>query len=158
MERGIMTINRNGVTITGNVWMTDFEIAELFSVTLPAVNSRIKSIYKSGVLSENDTYRYIRLENGNRADAYNMEMITALAFQLNSQPAKVFREWIVRKAVLPQRTHSPIVIQLKVEKQTRGKPQRVVCPLSVFTGLPSCNSLPVSFRCLFLGTGLSHRK
>ena len=51
MERGIMTINRNGVTITGNVWMTDFEIAELFSVTLPAVNSRIKSIYKSGVLS-----------------------------------------------------------------------------------------------------------
>ena len=113
MERGIITINRNGVTITGNVWMTDYEIAELLGVTLVAVNSRIKSIYKSGVLSENDTYRYIRLENGNHADAYNMEMITALAFQLNSQPAKVFREWIVRKAVLPQRTHSPIVIQLK---------------------------------------------
>ena len=105
MERGIITINRNGVTLTGNVWMTDFEIAELFSVTLPAVSSRIKSIYKSGVLTESDTYQYLRLENGNRADAYNMEMITALA--------KVFREWIVRKAVTPQRTHSPIVIQLK---------------------------------------------
>lgn len=113
MERGIITINRNGVTLTGNIWMTDFEIAELFSITLSAVNSRIKSIYKSGILSENDTYQYICLENGNRADAYNMEMITALAFGLNSLPAKLFREWLVRKAVTPARTQPPIVIQLK---------------------------------------------
>lgn len=113
MERGIITINRNGVTLTGNVWMTDYEIADLLGVTLPAVSSRIKSIYKSGVLSENDTYRYIRLENGNRADAYNMEMITALAFQLNSLPAKVFREWLVRKAVTPVRSQPPVFIQLK---------------------------------------------
>lgn len=113
MERGVITINRNGVTSSGNVWMADFEIADLFSVTLSAVNSRINSIYKSGVLSENDTYRYIRLENGNRADVYNMEMITAIAFGLNSLPAKVFREWLVRKAVTPARTQLPIVIQLK---------------------------------------------
>lgn len=98
MERGIITINRNGVTLTGNVWMTDFEIAELLGVTLSAVNSRIKSIYKSGVLSENDTYRYIRLENGNRADAYNMEMITALTFRLNSINSLVFRKWLMCKA------------------------------------------------------------
>ncbi len=113
MERGVITINRNGVTLTGNVWMTDFEIADLLGVTLPAVSSRIKSIYKSGILSENDTYRYIRLENGNRADVYNMEMITALAFQLNSLPAKVFREWLVRKAVTPVRSQPPVFIQLK---------------------------------------------
>lgn len=113
MERGIITINRNGVTLTGNVWMTDFEIADLFGVTLSAVNSRIKSIYKSGVLSENDTYRYIRLENGNRADAYNMEMITAIAFGLNSLPAKVFREWLVRKAITPVRSQPPVFIRLK---------------------------------------------
>lgn len=113
MERGIITINRNGVTITGNAWMTDYEIADLLGVTLSAVNCRIKSIYKSGVLLESDTYRYIHLENGSRADAYNMEMITALAFQLNSLPAKIFREWLVRKAVTPARSQSPIVIQLK---------------------------------------------
>ena len=38
MERGIMTINRNGVTITGNVWITDLEIAELFQRTPPGIN------------------------------------------------------------------------------------------------------------------------
>lgn len=80
MKRDKITISGNMVSITGaNVWMTDYEITDLFGVTLGAVRSHIKSIFKNGVLSESDTYRYILLENGNRADAYNMEMITALA-------------------------------------------------------------------------------
>lgn len=113
MERGIISISRNGVAITdGNVWMTDHEITDLLGVTSGAVRSHIKSIYKSGVLSENDTYRYIHLENGNRADAYNMEMITALAFRLNSLPAKIFREWVVKKTVTPARSLPPIVLQI----------------------------------------------
>lgn len=49
--------------------MTDYEITDLLGVTPGAVRSHIQSIYKSGVLSESDTYRYILLENGNRADA-----------------------------------------------------------------------------------------
>lgn len=113
MERETISISRNGVSITGaNVWMTDYEITDLLGVTLSAVRNHVKSIFKSGVLSESDTYRYIRLENGNRADAYNMEMITALAFRLNSLPAKIFREWVVRKAVAPPRSAQPIVLQI----------------------------------------------
>lgn len=113
MKRDRITIIGNIVSITGaNVWMTDYEITELMGVTSCAVRCHIKSIYKNGVLSECDTYRYIRLENGNRADAYNMEMITALAFRLNSLPAKIFREWMVRKAVTPPRSTQPIVLQI----------------------------------------------
>ena len=92
--------------------MTDYEIADLLGVTLSAVRNHVKSIFKSGVLSESDVYRYIRLENGNRADAYNMEMITALAFRLNSLPAKIFREWVIRKTVTPSRSAPPIVLQI----------------------------------------------
>ena len=113
MKRETISISRNGVCITGtNVWMTDYEITELFGVTSCAVRSHIKSIFKNGVLPESDTYRYIRLENGNRADAYNMEMITALAFRLNSLPAKIFREWVVKKAVTPARSAPSIVLQI----------------------------------------------
>ena len=83
MERGTITISRTSVTITGHVWMADYEIAELFGVTLSAVNS------------------------------YNMEMITALAFRLNSLPAKIFRGWIIKKAVTPIRSEPPIVLQFK---------------------------------------------
>lgn len=101
------------VSITGtNIWMTDYEITDLLGVTLSAVRNHVKSIFKSGVLPENGTYRYIRLESGNRADAYNMEMITALAFRLNSLPAQIFREWVVRKAVTPSRSAPPIVLQI----------------------------------------------
>lgn len=113
MERGTMTITETGVTLSGNVWLADYEITDLFGVTFSAVNSQIKAVYKSGVLREHDTCRYIRLENGNRADVYNMEMITALAFRLNSLPANIFRRWVVRKAVTPIHSHPPIVLQLK---------------------------------------------
>lgn len=113
MERGIITIHENNVTLSGNVWMTDYEITDLFGVTFSAVNSLIKAVYKSGALKEYDTYQYIRLENGNRADAYNLEMITALAFRLNSLPAKIFRQWVIKKAATPVRSRPPIVLQLK---------------------------------------------
>ncbi len=114
MERNTISIYGNTVVLSGNnIWMTDYEIADQLGVTLSVVNCRIKSIYKSGALRESDTYRYIHLENGNRADVYNMEMITALAFGLNSLPAKVFRAWVVKKAVTPIRTEPSIVVQLK---------------------------------------------
>ena len=113
MKRDTISIHGNMVAISGNnIWMTDHEIANLLGVTLSAVNCRIKSIYKSGVFSESDTYRYIHLENGNRADTYNMEMVTALAFRLNSLPAKIFREWVVRKAVTPSRSTPSIILQI----------------------------------------------
>lgn len=113
MKRDKITIDGNMVSITGNsIWMTDYEITDLLGVTSGAVRSHIQSIYKNGVLSESDTYRYIHLENGNRADAYNMEMITALSFRLNSLPAKIFREWVARKAVTPSRSTSPVVLQI----------------------------------------------
>lgn len=112
MERGKITISENRITIAGDVWMADFEIADLFGVTLAAVNCNIKSIFKSGVLKDFDTCRYIRLENGNSADIYNIEIITALAFRLHSLPAKIFRTWLIRKAVTPARSAPPIILQL----------------------------------------------
>lgn len=117
MERGNITINRNGVAITDNVRMADFEIAELFGVTLSAVNSNIRLIYKTGALQKHDTCQYVRLENGNRADTYNMEVITALAFLLKSLPAKVFREWIIRKAVKPVQPYTHIILGIKDSMQ-----------------------------------------
>lgn len=113
MEIGAITINHNSVSITGNVSMTEYEIAELFGVTLPAVNNHIKAIYKCETLQESVTYQHIHLKNGNRADTYNLELITALGFRLNSLPPKVFWNWIIKKMVIPIRTEQSIVIQLK---------------------------------------------
>ena len=63
MKREIITINEKTVTLsdsgnrTGNVtgngiWMTAWEIAELFNVTTSAVNNAIKAIRKTDVLND----------------------------------------------------------------------------------------------------------
>lgn len=97
MKRDKITIGENGVTLTGSeVWMTAMELAELFGTTAGAVSAGIKAIIKSDTLHDYEVCKYIRLENGNGADVYNLEFIMALAFRIHAQGAMRFREYILR--------------------------------------------------------------
>lgn len=99
-ERDIITINEYGSlnlpTDTAAIWMTEAEIVELFGTTAGAVNAGIKAIIKSDTLNEYEVSKYIRLENGNGADVYDMEVVVALAFRIRSQGAARLREYILR--------------------------------------------------------------
>ena len=102
MERQVITIQEECVIYAphlGEVWMTAWEIAELFYVSGVTVKNTIKRIWKQGALKEFETCRYIKLDNGNSADVYNLEMVMAIAFQIDTFQAKLFREWIVGKIV-----------------------------------------------------------
>ena len=102
MERQVIIIQEECVIYAphlGEVWMTAWEIAELFYVSGVTVKNTIKRIWKQGALKEFETYRYIKLDNGNSADVYNLEMVMAIAFQIDTFQAKLFREWIVGKIV-----------------------------------------------------------
>lgn len=116
-ERNIITIDGYGglkmPTDTVSVWMTEAEIVELFGTTAAAVHTGIKAIFKENALHDYDVCKCIRLDSGNRADVYNMEVVVALAFRLNTYPASVFRKWLVRTATAPRRTTPPIVIRYK---------------------------------------------
>ena len=70
---------------TTPVWMTLFEIADLFGVFSSDVRKIIRSAYKSRELDEQITMRYIK--NGNRIsmDVYSLEMITAISFRICSR-------------------------------------------------------------------------
>ena len=50
-------------------------------------------------MKEFDTYRYIKLDNGNSADVYNLKMVMAIAFQIDTFQAKLFREYMIGKIV-----------------------------------------------------------
>lgn len=79
MKRGILTNNGQGIHISdGEVWMTAWEIADLFYTTVGAINSRIKAILKTNILKEYEVRQCIRLENGNSADVYNLNMISLI--------------------------------------------------------------------------------
>ena len=100
MERQVITIQEECVIYAphlGEVWMTAWEIAELFYVSSVRVKNTIKRIWKQGALKEFETYRYIKLDNGYSADVYNLEMVMAIAFQVDTYLAKLFREYMIGK-------------------------------------------------------------
>ena len=108
-ERNIITIDERGrlniPTDTVSVWMTETEIVELFGTTAGAVHTGIKAIFKENALHDYEACKCIRLDSGNSADVYNMEVIIALAFRLNTYPASVFRKWLVKRATAVSYTH-----------------------------------------------------
>lgn len=98
MIRGIITNNGQVIHISdGEVWMTTWEIADLFYTTVGAINSRIKTILKTNVLNEHEACQCIRLENRNYADVYNLDMIIALSYQIDTGHSTAFRKWVINK-------------------------------------------------------------
>lgn len=86
MERTIITISESGrVNIpSGNVWMSEMELMELFGVIVPTLRAAIKAIYKSGALSAITTLRCDLATPTSCTTFYNIEVVIALAFRLNT--------------------------------------------------------------------------
>ena len=99
MERGIITISATGaVTMpTAPVWMTKFEIANLFGVFSCDIRKTIHSIYKHKELDEAETQKYVRQPDGISYDTYSIEMIIAIAFRIYSRTSVLFRQFIIGK-------------------------------------------------------------
>ena len=89
MERAIITISENDrVNIpSGNVWMSEMELVELFGVIAPTLRAAIKAIYKSGTLCPVNTQRCDLATPKSWATFYNHEVVIALAFRLNTYEA-----------------------------------------------------------------------
>ena len=102
IERTIITISENGnVNLpSGNVWMSEMELVELFGVIAPILRAAIRAIYKSGALKEYEVQKYIRLENGYNADVFSFTMIVALAFRIDSFGAEQVRNAILKRLYL----------------------------------------------------------
>ena len=116
MKRGIITNNGHGIHISdGEVWMTAWEIADLFYTTAGVINSRIKAILKANILKKYDICQCIKLENGNSTDVYNLNMIIALSYQIDTGHSAAFRKWLINKVASKQKGISlfiPIMIYI----------------------------------------------
>lgn len=97
MERAIITISENGnVNIpSSNVWMSEMELVELFGVIAPTLQAAIKAIYKSGTLCSVSTQRCDLATPSSWATFYNLEVIIALAFRLNTYEASKIRQKVL---------------------------------------------------------------
>lgn len=99
MERGIITISESGAVSmpTAPVWMTQFEIADLFGVFSCDVRKAIHCIYKNKELNEADTMKYVRQADGISYDVYSLEMVVAIAFRICSKNSMLFRQFVIGK-------------------------------------------------------------
>ena len=114
MERAIITIRESGrVNIpSGNVWMSEMELVELFGVIAPTLRVAIKAIYKSGTLCPVSTQRCDLATPKSWATFYNLEVVIVLAFRLKTYEASLIRQKVLEG--LCQRKENSINILLSL--------------------------------------------
>lgn len=118
MKRGIITNNGRGIHISdGEVWMTSWEIAELFNTTAGGIHAAIKRMLKTCILTEYKVCKYIKLENGYNADVYNLNMVIALSYQIDTGQCIEFRQWLTNK-VTHKQVHNILVYLNKETSST----------------------------------------
>lgn len=98
--------DENGITkvtvrlVDEDLWLTQPQIAELYDTTQPNISMHIDSIYSDGELDKeatNKKFLLVRTEGTRQVkrniDHYNLDMIIALGYRVQSQIATRFRRW-----------------------------------------------------------------
>ena len=84
-----------------NIWLTQKMMAALYDVDVRTINEHIKKIYADSELTPEATIRKFRIvqTEGERQvqrtiNHYNLQMIIAVGFKVNSERAVQFRKWV----------------------------------------------------------------
>lgn len=80
-----------------SIWITQKQIAELFSVTIPTVNEHLKNIFNSEELQPDSVIRKFLMTASDgktyNAQFYNLDAIISVGYRINSKRATQFRQW-----------------------------------------------------------------
>lgn len=87
-----------------DIWLTQNQIAEIYKTTQENISMHIRNIYKDKELNNYSTNKkFLLVQNeGNRQvkrniDHYNLDMIIALGYRVQSQVATRFRVWATQR-------------------------------------------------------------
>jgi len=88
------------------IWLTQKQIAELFGVNVPAISKHIKNIFKQNELIEDMVVSKMEITTKHGAisnktqtkivNYYNLDMILAIGYRVNSLKAIHFRQWATK--------------------------------------------------------------
>ncbi|MBQ9017248.1 virulence RhuM family protein [Candidatus Saccharibacteria bacterium] len=80
-----------------NIWLTQKMLAEIYGVSVAAINQHIKTIFSDRELSEDSVIKnfLITAADGKQYNTkhYNLQMIIAVGFKVNNPRAVQFRKW-----------------------------------------------------------------
>ena len=83
--------------INNDIWLTQNLIAELFGVGRSTITEHINNILNSGELIENNTVGKTDVDHSKKpVKIYNLDMIIAVGYRVNSKKATNFRIWATK--------------------------------------------------------------
>ncbi len=81
-----------------NIWLTQKMLAAIYDVETPTINYHIKKIFEDSELQEESVIRKFRITAADgknyNANHYNLQMVIAVGFKVNSERAVQFRKWV----------------------------------------------------------------
>lgn len=87
-----------------DLWLTQKQLAEIYDTTQENISLHVSNVYADGELDEDRTYKKFLLvqTEGKRQvrrniDHYNLDMIIALGYRIQSQIAMRFRRWATQR-------------------------------------------------------------
>lgn len=102
---------------SGDIWMSESELVDLFGVFIPKLRNTIQTLYKEELVKPYEAERTIKQRNNLYLAVYNMEVVLLLAFRLNSYQTRAIRKELI---VRIERDRKPFEVILTVSRGTGG--------------------------------------
>lgn len=102
---------------SGEIWMSESELVDLFGVFIPKLRNTIQTLYKEVLVKPYEAERTIKQSRNLYLTVYNMEVVLLLAFRLNSYQARAIRKELMGRI---ERDHKPFEVILTASRGTGG--------------------------------------
>ena len=94
---------------SGEIWMNESELVDLFGVFIPKLRNAIKALYKEELVKPYEAERTVKKRDNLYITVYNMEIILLLAFRLNTYQTRAVRRELIERI---ERNHQPFEVIL----------------------------------------------
>ena len=94
---------------SGEIWMSESEMVDLFGVFIPKLRNTIQAIYKEEQVKPYEAERTIKVNRGLYLTVYSFEVVLLLAFRLNSYQTRAVDRKLMERII---RDHKPFDVIL----------------------------------------------
>ena len=94
---------------SGEIWMSESELVDLFGVFIPKLRNVIKALYKEELVKPYEAERTIKKRDNLYLTVYNLEVVLLLAFRLNTYQTRAVRRELMERI---ERNHKPFEVIL----------------------------------------------
>ncbi len=82
---------------SGEIWMSESELVDLFGVFIPKLRNAIKVLYKEELVKPYEAEQTIKKRDNLYVTVYNMEVVLLLTFRLNTYQTRAVRKELMER-------------------------------------------------------------